>query len=242
MPRNSRTVRPDLAHHVTQRGVNRCNVFSSHKDRDVYLNLVKDNLADAGVRVLAYCLMTNHVHWLVIPGRADSLAVLFQRAHGRYAQYWNARVHRSGHLWQNRYFSCAVQSEREAQVLRYIESNPCRAALAASPEDYRWSSAAAHLAGPGTERIPVLDWKYWTYRGGATWWQHAVLLEEAVKDLAEIRRATYAGAPLGSPEFVAELEQEFSRVWRKPGRPARKSMATAVGATTTGRSGTVSVS
>jgi hypothetical protein len=65
---------------------------------NAYLNLVRENLADSGIRVLAYSLMTNHVHWLVVPDRADSLAILFLRVHGRYAQAFNARRQRSGHL------------------------------------------------------------------------------------------------------------------------------------------------
>ncbi|MGP8245197.1 MAG: transposase [Bryobacteraceae bacterium] len=66
----------------------------------------KQNLADAAMRVLGYCLMTNHVHWIVAAEREDSLATWFRRVHGRYAQAWNAQRQRSGHLWQNRFFSC----------------------------------------------------------------------------------------------------------------------------------------
>ena len=96
MPRNARCVLEGLPYHVTQRGSNRQAVFSSAGDRRTYLSLVQENLADAGIRVLAYCLMTNHVHWVVIPERDDSLATMFRRVHGRYAQAWNARRQRSG--------------------------------------------------------------------------------------------------------------------------------------------------
>ena len=105
MPRKRRAVQEGLPHHVTQRGVNRQDVFFTAADRETYLSLIQDNAEEARVRLLAYAVMTNHVHWVVVPERADSLAILFRRVHGRYAQYLNARRRRSGHLWQNRYFS-----------------------------------------------------------------------------------------------------------------------------------------
>ncbi len=80
-------------------------------NRKTYLGLLERNRADAGVRVLAYCMMSNHVHLVVVPERAASLAVLFRRIHGAYAQSVNAGRGRSGHLWQNRFYSCPL-SER----------------------------------------------------------------------------------------------------------------------------------
>ena len=221
MPRNRRCVLPGIAYHVTQRGVNRCEVFFTQADRETYLRLLAANQNEAGVRVLGWCLMTNHVHWVVVPDRADSLAVLFRRVHGRYAQYLNARRHRTGHLWQNRYFSCAVAAEREQIALRYVEGNPVRAALVEAPEAYRWSSAAAHLSGPAAERIPLLDWVYWRARGAAAGWRELLACPEQVRQSQQLRRATYAGAPLGSPEFVEEMERRFGRQWRLPGRPGK---------------------
>ena len=83
MPRNARCVEPGLAYHVTQRGSNRQKVFFTIGDRKMYLSLLRQQTAEAEVRVLAYALMSNHVHLVVIPERADSLAVLFRRLHGR---------------------------------------------------------------------------------------------------------------------------------------------------------------
>ena len=148
MPRHKRCVEPGLPYHVTQRGVNRETVFFSISDRETYLHLVEDNQEEAGVRALAFCLMENHVHWVVIPEREDSLAVLFRRVHGRYAQYGNARRRRSGHLWQNRYYCCPLAATHLWTALRYVEWNPIRAGLVREAADYRWSSAAAHCAGP----------------------------------------------------------------------------------------------
>ena len=132
MARNPRCVLPGIAFHVTQRGVNRGDVFFSQADRLTYLRLVSEQRQEAGVRVLAWCLMTNHVHFVVVPEREDSLAVMFRRVHGRYAQYLNARRGRTGHLWQNRFFGCPVAGARETSLLRYVEWNPVRAGIAAA--------------------------------------------------------------------------------------------------------------
>ncbi len=222
MPRHARCVSIGIAHHVTQRGVDRTNVFHSQQDRKVYLNLVAEHLVSSATRALAWCLMTNHVHWIVVPEREDSLALLFRRVHGRYAQYLNARLGRCGHLWQNRFFSCALAGEREAAAIRYVEWNPLRAGLSKTPEDYRWSSAAAHILGPHVEETPLLDWSYWRERGAAEGWRALLSCGEDVRESAELRRATYAGAPLGPAEFVSGLEQTFGRHWIHSGRPRKR--------------------
>ncbi len=88
MPRRNRCVLPGVACHITQRGVDRRETFSCDQDRYTYLALLKQNLTDAEVRLLGWCLMSNHVHLIAVPERQDSLAVLFRRLHGRYAQYY----------------------------------------------------------------------------------------------------------------------------------------------------------
>ncbi len=118
-----------LAYHVTQRGVDRRETFSSEGDRAAYLKLVSQNRADARVRLLGWCLMSNHIHLVAIPEREDSLAVLLRRVNGRYAQYYNARTGRSGHLWQNRYFACPLSPTHVWRALIYVERNPVRTGL-----------------------------------------------------------------------------------------------------------------
>jgi len=83
MPRRERCLLPDVPCHVTQRGVDRCETFSSDEDRETYLRLLRENREDAEVRVLGWCLMTNHVHLVLLPGRKDSVSVLMRRVHGR---------------------------------------------------------------------------------------------------------------------------------------------------------------
>ena len=136
----------------------------SAADRKLYLRLVRENLDDAGVRVLAYCLMTNHIHFIVVPSREDSLAVLFGRANGRFAQASNIERGRCGHLWQARFHSCPMSQTHLWIGLRYVEENPPRRDRG-FPADYRWSSAAAHLTGARDRSGGTPDLDFWRKAG-----------------------------------------------------------------------------
>jgi len=214
MPRNARVVAPGLPYHITQRGTNRQRVFFTVADRSLYLRLVRENQAEAGVRILAYCLMTNHVHFVAIPEREDSLAVLFGRAHGRYAQAINIRKGRCGHLWQARFHSCALSDTHLAIALRYVEDNPCRAGIVATPAEYRWSSAAAHLVG-SPDRSRILDLEFWERAGGAATWAEMHGSRSGADEVLALRKCTYAGRPFGEESFVSAMEDRFQRKWRR---------------------------
>jgi putative transposase len=130
------------------------------------------------------------------PERADSLAVLFRRAHGRYSQYLNtifcAAGHRTGHLWQQRYFSCPLSKSHHWAALRYVEQNPCRAFMVRLPEQYRWSGAAAHLS-EGKDRSRLLDLEYWSKAGRAQTSREMHAAKESADQLQLLRRCTYSG-------------------------------------------------
>src|SRR5260221_390703 len=108
MARRRRCLLPGVPCHITQRGVDRRETFSSGQDYDTYLDLLRQNLEEADVRILAWCLMTNHLHLIAVPGRADSVSILMRRVQGRYAQYYNAHNRRNGDPWQNRFFACML--------------------------------------------------------------------------------------------------------------------------------------
>lgn len=207
-------VAPELPYHITQRGTNRERVFFSRADRGLYLQLIRENLDDSKCRVLAYCLMTNHVHFVVVPQREDSLAVLFGRANGRYAQAVNIRKGRVGHLWHARYHSCAMSESHLWVGLRYVEANPCRAGMVKSPEEYPWSSAGVHLSGQ-PDRTGVLDLEFWRTSGGALAWAELHGAEVNPQQELELQRCTYGGRPFGEEAFVEEMEARFNRKWRR---------------------------
>jgi len=129
MARLARVVAVDVPHHVTQRGNRREYILSSDAERMVYLDLLRQAVQLYPLSLIGYCLMSNHVHLIVIPHEADALALAFKRAHGQYASYWNAshapdiclamemwRQHWSPSTW--RAFLGAGESESALAALR----------------------------------------------------------------------------------------------------------------------------
>jgi putative transposase len=117
-------------HHVTQRGNRRETVFYEDADRATYLKLLTAHCRRNAVRLTGYCLMGNHVHLLLAPDREDGLAKTLGRAHTDYSRWLNVKRGETGHVWQNRYFSCPLDERHQWEALRYVELNPVRAGLA----------------------------------------------------------------------------------------------------------------
>jgi putative transposase len=105
--RLARVVAVDVAHHVTQRGNARQFILASDAERAVYLDLLRQAVQLHPISLIGYCLMSNHVHLVVIPRKAEALATALKQTHGRYAAYWNAGHASSGHVWQRRFYSWA---------------------------------------------------------------------------------------------------------------------------------------
>jgi putative transposase len=222
MPREPRVVAVGEPHHITQRGNARQDVFLTDPIRRAYLQLLAEHAAASRLRILAYCLMTNHVHLVATPETENAMANTFRHAHGRFSQYWNTERHRTGHLWQNRFYSCPLEDAIAGKVIAYVEMNPVRAGMVRRAQDFEWSSAAAHTGLIAAERI--LDQEWWQPRWSPVEWG-AILAEKGVSEdeLREIRRATYTGRPFGSKHFTAELEARLGRVLGlRPGGKAKR--------------------
>jgi putative transposase len=212
MARNPRVVLPGYAYHLTQRGTNRQPVFRTAGDRKVYLKLLAEQLAESSVRLISFCLMPNHVHFIAVPQYGDSLSVWMRRVNGRYAQYFNAKAGRTGHFWQARFFSCALSPKHLTHALRYVEQNPVRANLVAKAADYRWSSASAHLTG----KLGFLDTVEWHSRGGAAGWAELLNSTPQQPLVHLLRRCTYGGRPFGGGEFIKEIEGRLpGKHWKR---------------------------
>jgi putative transposase len=196
--------------------VDRRETFRSDDDRTTYLGLLQDTQREVDVSLLAWCLMTNHVHLVAVPGREDALSVLLRRVHGRYAQYYNARWGRTGHLWQSRFFACPLGPDHLRAALAYVERNPVRAGIVAEAAEYRWSSATAHVQGQDPRGLLDMDW--WRQHAPQDW--ERTLQATAPTHDDELRDCTYAGRPFGAEDFVAALEQRFGRRWRPRSKPS----------------------
>ena len=206
-------------HHVTQRGNARQFLLTTDQDRLVYLELLRRYTCLYDVSLLGYCLMSNHVHLLLVPQRAESLAAALKNAHGRYATYWNAAHQSSGHVWQGRFFSCPLDDAHLWLALRYAERNPVRARLVRNAEEWPWSSAAAHCGASQTDAF--LDTESWRRRWTPASWREYLVDHEHTADLRALRDCTHTGRPLGSSAFVRSLEEMTHRQLepQKGGRP-----------------------
>ena len=210
MPKFRRLVVPGYPHHVTQRGVRKQTTFFDERDYRTYLSSATALLRAHPVEILAYCLMPNHIHAVVIPQRPDSLSAFFGKLHQRYAKVTNLRYEWAGHLWQNRFFSVVMDERHTMTALRYVERNPVRSGLVKSPQDWPWSSARGNLGLRDDPLIPdrpalriVKDWhKY-------------LSAPENDLDLRKLRRETGTGRPSGTDQFIARMELLTGRQLRR---------------------------
>jgi len=148
MARGPRICPPGLTQHVVQRGNNRGPVFQDTADYRLFLRLLRHAAGIHAVAIHAYALMTNHFHLMATPTDRTGLSSMMQAIGRGYVPVFNYRHRRTGGLWEGRYRSFGIESERYwLTCLRYVELNPVRAGLASAPEDYRWSSARVHAAG-----------------------------------------------------------------------------------------------
>ena len=225
MPRRGRIVILGLPHHVTQRGNNQQDVFFVDGDREAYLRVLREQCGKHGVRVLAYCLMTNHIHLVLTPAREDSLNPAVGRTHFIYTQHVNRLHGRSGHLWQGRFHSAPMDEAHALAAVRYVERNPVRAKMTRAPWTYRWSSAAAHTGAPDATRI--LDLQAWNQLADGITWKEFLTKPEDQEMTAALRLNTRIGRPLATDSFLSKLEHKLNRRLRplpvgRPNKPQPK--------------------
>jgi len=132
-------------------------VFFCDDDRSLYLGLLREGCAVAQVRCLAWCLMDNHIHLILVPEQADSLRAALAEAHRRYTRHVNFREGWRGYLFQGRFASYPMDDAHLMAAVRYVEQNPVAARIVARAEDWRWSSARSHVAGRRNRDDPLTD-------------------------------------------------------------------------------------
>ena len=219
MARRLRFAPPGYWLHLTQRGNNKQPVFSSDADRQYFLGLLESRSEERDVRIAAYTLMTNHFHIVAAGDEVDAISLFMMDVNGQYAIYRNATQRMTGHVWQHRFYSCVLDDAHWETALRYVELNAVRGRLAKKAEDYRWSSARAHLG-----RTPPLEWLD-TDRFQRSWPTPAAWLDSLStltrREAAAIRRATRHDTALGSDEFIQNLERKYevrlrAQGWGRP--------------------------
>ncbi|MDO8127751.1 MAG: transposase [Candidatus Brocadiales bacterium] len=219
MPRIARAVTVGYPHHITQRGNYRQAVFESDEDYNRYLEWLRLYSKKYSLKIWAYCLMGNHVHFIAVPMGTDSLAKTFNTLHMRYSQYFNMRNKATGHLWQGRFYSCVLDEKHLYSGIRYVENNPVRARIVRKAEEYKWSSAQGHVKKKTDQVLSegcymvekIKDWS-------------AYLMEKEETSLVDaIRQNTKTGRPCGDNVFMRRVEAVLGRKlaalpWGRPRR------------------------
>jgi putative transposase len=167
--------------------------------------------------------MPNHVHLVIVPETAEGLAGGVGEADRRYTRRVNFREGWRGYLWQGRFSSVVMDETHLMAAARYVEANPVRARLAARAQDWRWSSAAAHVSG----KADVLAEGAWLAERTAGWvcsWGEYLKQDDGLDVAGALRRHERTGRPLGELPFVKKIGRLLGRdlVPKKPGPAPKK--------------------
>jgi len=145
MPRQAREIEVCVPMHITQRGNERKNIFRCNEDKEFYIRNFIFYKKKFRVKLYSWCLMDNHVHFILEPGTLNGISKLFSHLNNRYVFYFNSKYQRKGRLFESRYFSCLLGEDHFYEAIRYVELNPLRAKLENTIGGYQWSSAKERL-------------------------------------------------------------------------------------------------
>jgi putative transposase len=214
--------------HVILRGNNRQDIFRNTADYQRMLDLIEQHSREQGVEIHSYVLMTNHLHLLLTPQKDQALPKMMQAVGRSYVQTFNKVHGRTGTLWEGRYRSTLIQTERYLLAcMAYIDLNPVRAHMVAQPDDYIWSSYS-HYVGRRNDRLITPHALYWGL-GNTPFAREAAYAEMVHAGIhADQQRAltdaTLSGWALGDAQFIAGLKLQTPRRLSKDkaGRPPLK--------------------
>ncbi len=228
MARLPRLTLADHPHHIILRGNNRQAIFMDSADHQRMLSLLQVHALGQGVQVHAYVLMGNHLHLLLTPLRNDSLPKMMQAVGRAYVLYFNKRHGRSGTLWEGRYRSALIQTERYfLACMAYIDLNPVRAGMVAQAADYAWSSHG-HYTGRQNETWLTPHPLYWEMGNTpfAREAAYAAMVQSGVDKNQQhaLTSSALSGWALGEEGFVKGIQKQTSRRVNpaKAGRPFGK--------------------
>ncbi len=203
MARLPRIVVPHCPHHVTQRGNRRQQTFFRDDDYLYYIEQLRIHCVRYSVSILAYCLMPNHIHLVVVPAKEKALRMAIGLTHQSHSKFINYRNNWQGYLWQGRFFSVPMDDEHTNTCIPYVEDNPVRAGLADHPWDYRWSSANARYTGHDD---PLVAGEYLRSSPIDKKWCREDT--ETAKQIDLIKSYSRTGRPIGSDRFTASIERQ----------------------------------
>ena len=228
MARQPRLTVAAYPHHVIQRGNDRQAIVRDDADRERLLALWHEHAKTFKVAIHAYVIMDNHFHLLVTPETGQALPLMMQAVGRAYVRYFNLRHQRTGTLWEGRYRSNLIESERYLLAcMVYIDLNPVRAGMVVQAGDFKWSSHR-HCIGQVSDKLVTPHALFWGL-GNTPFAREAAYSELVQSGLAQSQKeqltnSALSGWALGSKAFVDDLQQSTRRrlLPGKAGRPFKK--------------------
>jgi putative transposase len=215
MPRLPRPIVPGQPLHITQRGNNRTQTFVDERDYRCYLDLLQLTRKRHGCEIHSYALMRNHVHLLITPEAPTSAARMMQELGGWYVPYFNRRHARTGTLWEGRFRSTLIDTERYFLACsRYIELNPVRAGVVDDPAVFQWSSFRANALGESNHLLtPHSTYRALGVRSAERQAAYRALFDAPLdpRVVDAFRRCTKRGIPLGGSRWTEHMEAVLQR-------------------------------
>lgn len=219
MARQARIVIPHTAHHIAQRGQGGNRIFFEKSDFQTYLGILEEQCDRFDVQLINYCLLPNQVHFIAIPATERSLARAIGETNRQYSQYMTKEQKAEGALFQNRFFSYAVDEQSSLKAACFIENLPVMSMISPSPENYLWSSARYRIKSIDHPFLRPMK----SFHAMQNWSQY---LERPMSqdEMTNIQTHLQTGRPHGSDVFLNTIEAKIGRTVR-PQKRGRKPKA-----------------
>jgi putative transposase len=220
MPRQARSAPGGYVYHALNRAVARLPLFQKYGDYEAFERVLGEALERHPIRLLGYCLMPNHWHFVLWPEHDDQLTAFLRWLTHTHTQRWHAHYHTTGtgHLYQGRFKAFAIQEDEHLlTVLRYVERNALRAGLVTRAEDWVWSSLSGRRAG-----LPKIDLHPWPVPRPPRWRAY-VNRVETEGELEAVRRSVARGQPFGDDGWQRQTVEQLGLQYtvRPHGRPRK---------------------
>jgi putative transposase len=222
MPRTARLAPGDTLFHVLNRGVGRMRLFLKPGDFEAFERVIAKTLLSRPMRIVSYCLLSNHWHMVLWPENEGDLAGFMQKLTITHVRNWqeNRRRVGYGHLYQGRYKSFPIEGDEHFfHVTRYVERNALRANLVRRAQDWRWSSLWIRRQGTPQQRELLASWPL----PEPADWLKLVNEPQTEEELEAIRRSLVRGQPYGSSRWIQRTAKSLGleSTLRKRGRPSK---------------------
>lgn len=210
MSRKPRLIVPKTPLHITQRGNRKEDLFLDDEDKEKYIRSFLYYRKKYNVKLYAWCLMDNHVHFVVEPQTKKGLARLFCALNTKYVRYFNKKYKKSGRLFGDRFFSACLDETYFYEAIRYVELNPYSAKLESAPGEYYWSSAPERLKTRKEIFLNALP----DYFQIENWWNYLTEKLDLTGVWDVIERITVSGNPIGNNSFLKRLGVKVPHLFR----------------------------